>query len=45
MYGNVLVMIMLTGSCNVYRLTPHFHIVKLGLTGVYILFLIFALKE
>ena len=27
------------------RLTPHFYIVKLGCTGVYIFFLIFALKH
>ena len=30
--------------CNVHPLTPHFHIVKLVFTGVYI-FLIFALKH
>ena len=36
--------IMITCPCNVYPLTPHFYIVKLGLTGVYI-FLIFALKH
>ena len=28
-----------------YPLTPHFYIVKLGFTGVYICFLIFALKH
>ena len=27
---------MLTCLCNVYPLTPHFYIVKLGFTGVYI---------
>ena len=26
--------------CNEYPLTPHFYIVKLGLTGVYIIFLL-----
>ena len=33
---------MITSPCNVYPLTPHFYIVKLGFTGVYI---IFALKH
>ena len=28
--------IMQTCPCNVYPLTPHFYIVKLGFTGVYI---------
>ena len=31
--------IMQTCPCNVYPLTPHFYIVKLGFTGVYIIFL------
>ena len=31
--------IMLTCPCNVHPLTPHFYIVKLGFTGVYIIFL------
>ena len=31
--------IRLTCPCNVYPLTPHFYIVKLGFTGVYIIFL------
>ena len=31
--------IMLTCLCNVHPLTPHFYIVKLGFTGVYIIFL------
>ena len=31
--------IMKTSPCNVYPLTPHFHIIKLGFTGVYIIFL------
>ena len=35
---------MQTSSCNEYPLTPHFYIVKLGFTGVFI-FLIFALKH
>ena len=35
---------MLTCPCNVYPLTPHFYIAKVGFTGVYI-FLIFALKH
>ena len=37
--------IMQTCPCNEDPLTPHFYIVKLGCTGVYILFLIFALKH
>ena len=32
--------IMLTWPCNEDPLTPHFYIVKLGFTGVYIIFLI-----
>ena len=36
---------MLTCPCNVDPLTPHFYIVKLGFTGVYNFFLIFALKH
>ena len=28
--------IMLTCPCDLYTLTPHFYIVKLGLTGVYV---------
>ena len=36
--------IMQTCPCNVHPLTPHFYIVKLGFTGVYI-FLIFAPKH
>ena len=28
-----------TRPCNVHPLTPHFYIVKLGFTGVYIFFL------
>ena len=31
--------IMQTCPCNEHPLTPHFFIVKLGLTGVYIIFL------
>ena len=31
--------IMIASPCNVYPLTPHFYIVKLGFTGVYIIFL------
>ena len=37
--------IMQTSPYNEYPLTPHFYIVKLGFTGVYIFFLIFALKH
>ena len=37
--------IMQTCPYNVYPLTPHFYIVKLGFTGVFIFFLIFALKH
>ena len=36
--------IRITRPCDLYPLTPHFYIVKLGCTGVYI-FLIFALKH
>ena len=31
--------IMQTRLCNEYPLTPHFYIVKLGFTGVYLIFL------
>ena len=34
-----------TRLCNVDPLKPHFYIVKLGFTGVYIIFLIFAQKH
>ena len=37
--------IMQTSPCNEYPLTPHFYIVKLGFTGVYFFFLIFALQH
>ena len=37
-------LIMITSPCNVYPLTPFLYIVTLGFTGVYIFFLIFALK-
>ena len=36
---NFYLVIMLTCSCNVHPLTPHFYIVKVGFTGVYIIFL------
>ena len=36
---------MITSPCNEYPITPHFYILKLGFTGVYICFLIFALKH
>ena len=36
---------MLTCPCNVHPLTPHFYIVKLGFTGVYIIFLFLLLVE
>ena len=44
MYVNIyrktlLFVIMKTSPCNVHPLTPHFYIVKLGFTGVYIIFL------
>ena len=32
-------LIMITCSCNVHPRTPHFYVVKLGFTGVYIIFL------
>ena len=31
--------IILTSPCNVYPLTTHFYIVKMGFTGVYVFFL------
>ena len=37
--------IMKTSPCNLYPCTPHFYIVKLGFTGKYIFFLIFAIKH
>ena len=37
--------IRITCPCDLYPLAPHFYIVKLGVTGVYIFFLIFALKH
>ena len=36
---------MITCPCNVDPLTPHYFKVKLGFTGVYMIFLIFALKR
>ena len=36
---NLMLHIMLTSLCNVYPLTPHFYKVKMGFTGVYIIFL------
>ena len=36
--------IMQTCPCNVHPLTPHFYIVKLGFTGVYIFFLFLLLN-
>ena len=38
--------IMLTFPCNVHPLTPHFYVVKLGFTGVYmsIIFLFLLLN-
>ena len=35
----IMPIIMLTCPCNVHTLTPHIYIVKLGFTGVYIIFL------
>ena len=40
----IIIIIIITCPCNVYPLTPHFYIVKLGFTGVYIIFL-FLLKN
>ena len=37
--------IMITCPCTIDPLTPHFYMVKLGFTGIYILFLIFAQKH
>ena len=37
--------IMLTCPCNVDPLSSHFYIIKLGFTGVFIVFLIFVLKH
>ena len=33
--------IMITQPCKLYLLAPHFYVVKLGFTGVYIFFLYF----
>ena len=38
-YSALFLYIMKSCPCNVYPLTPHFYIVKLGFTGVYIIFL------
>ena len=35
---------MLTCQCNVHPLTPHFYIVELGFTGVYIIFVFLLLN-
>ena len=35
---------MLTCPCNVHPLTPHYYIVKLGFTGVYIIFIFLLLN-
>ena len=42
-----MLIIMITCPCNLYPLTPHFYILKLGFTGVYVIFLLFlfALKH
>ena len=37
--------IRITCPCDFYPLAPHFYIVKLGFTGVFIFFLIFTLKH
>ena len=42
---NPRILIRITCLCVLYPLTPHFYIVKLGFTGVYIGFLFFALKH
>ena len=36
--------IRITCTCDSYPLTPHFYIVKLGFTGVYIIFLFLLLN-
>ena len=36
---------MITCPCNEHPFTPHFYIVKVEFKGVYIFFLIFALKD
>ena len=36
--------ITITGPCNVYPLIPHFYIVKLGFTGVYLILLFLIQK-
>ena len=45
--GAVLLLLCITKTClyNVDPLKPHFYIVKLGFTGVYIIFLISAQKH
>ena len=37
--------IVITFPCNVYPLTPHVYLAKMGYAGVYIFFLIFAPKH
>ena len=44
-YMDVFKSIMLTSPYNVDPLTPHFYIVKLGFTGVYIIILFFVLNH
>ena len=44
-FNHCVPLIRITCPCNIYPLTPHFYIVKLGFTGVYIFVLIFALKH
>ena len=39
------VLIMLTSPCNVDPLSPHFYIVNMGFTWMYIISLFFALKQ
>ena len=42
---NSSVNIKITCPCNIYPIKPHFYILKLGLIGVYLFFLIFYPKH
>ena len=37
--NSTMIFIRITCPCDLYPLTPHFYIVKMGFTGVYIIFL------
>ena len=43
--SDLFVIITKTCLCEIGPLKPHFYVVKLGFTGIYIIFLIFAQKH